>query len=82
MMTEDPLLSDDLVAILRVFPEKALRDVIGILAARTSLSPFPGQRAEAAHRAVPGDPLRPHVKEIVDEILWWGSNDILRQSPI
>lgn len=78
-MTGDPLLSDDIVTLLRCFPNNALRDLVAILKKYTSLSPFPACRAYAAHRLPDDGDFTVHSKEIATELLWWGSHDVRRQ---
>jgi hypothetical protein len=78
-MTVDPLLSNDLLTLLRAFPNRALRDLVGVMKGQTSLSPFPAPRAYEAH-ALPDDgDFLPHTDSIAREVLWWGSNDLHRQ---
>lgn len=78
-MAVDPLLSDDLPTLLRAFPNHVLRDLVGVLKQRTSLSPFPAPRAYKAH-ALPDDgEFSLHADSIAREVLWWGTNDLHRQ---
>lgn len=78
-MSDDPLLSDNLAVVLGQFPNNVLHGIISILREHTSFSPFPARRAKLAHAAEPDHDLHPHVPAIVEEILWWGSNEIHRQ---
>lgn len=78
-MTDDPLLSDDLATLLRSFPNDALRDLVGILKQHTSYSVFPARRAYAAHELPADGDFAAHANAIADEMLWWGSHDLLRQ---
>lgn len=74
---DDPLLTDDLAALFRLFPNAALRTLLDVMGKHKSLSPFPDQRAAAAHGTRKGADLRPHADAIARELLWWGSNDVL-----
>jgi hypothetical protein len=78
-MNPDPLLSNDLAALLNSFPSDALRDLVAVLKQHTSLSPFPIRRAYAAHALpVVGD-FTAHATAIAEEVLWWGSHELRRQ---
>lgn len=78
-MTTDPLLSDDLTDVLRSFPDAALSDLVSVLKPARSLTPFPADRAYDAHALPPGSHFAPHAQAIAKEVLWWGSNEMLRQ---
>jgi hypothetical protein len=78
-MNSDPLLSNDLAALLRSFPNDALRDLVAVLKQHTSLSPFPTRRAYAAHALPVGGDFTAHATAIAEEVLWWGSHDVHRQ---
>ena len=75
-MTTDPLLTDDLGALLGLFPQDTLRALLDVMGNRTSWSPFPDQRATAAHASPRDADLRPYAPDIARELLWWGSNDL------
>ncbi len=77
-MTTDPLLSDNLTTLLRAFPSDALRDLVAVMKQYTSLSPFPARRAYAAHELPSDGDFRAHAEAIADEVIWWGSHDLLR----
>jgi hypothetical protein len=79
MMNEDALFSDDLVSLLGVFPQRALRDIVKIMKERRSWSPFPAKRYYEVHELPDDANFGEHVHAIAEEILWWGSNDIHRQ---
>lgn len=78
-MNADPLLSNDLPTLLRVFPNRALRDLVGVMKRQSSLSPFPAPRAYEAHALADDGDFLPHTDSIAREVLWWGSNDLHRQ---
>lgn len=78
-MTRDALLSDDLATLLGSFPNEALCDLVAVLRPRTSLSPFPACRADAAHKLSADGDFIAHAQAIAEEVLWWGSHDVLRQ---
>jgi hypothetical protein len=78
-MTRDALLSDDLATLLRSFPNEALCDLVAVLKPRTSLSPFSARRAYAAHELSADGDFIAHAQDIAEEVLWWGSHDLLRQ---
>lgn len=75
----EPLLTDDLAALLAQFPGPDLHSIVSILKHATSWSIFPSSRAYEAHDVAPGGDLQAHVPAIAREILWWGSNDLQRQ---
>lgn len=72
------LLTDDLGTLLGLFPNEALRAILGIMAGHTSWSPFPDRRATAAHQQPADADLRPFAREIACEVMWWGANDVHR----
>lgn len=78
-MTRDPLLSDDLAALFRSFPNDALRDLVAVLKQYTSFSPFPANRAYDAHTLPADGNFIAHADAIAAEVLWWGSHDVHRQ---
>jgi hypothetical protein len=78
-MNSDPLLSNDLAALLPTFPNDALRDLVAVLKQHKSLTPFPARRAYAAHALPVGGDLTAHATAIAEEVLWWGSHDVHRQ---
>jgi uncharacterized protein YaaW (UPF0174 family) len=78
-MNTDPLLSDNLQDLLRVFPSDALCGLVGIVKQQSSWSPFPAPRAYEAHVLPDNADFTPHASAIANEILWWGSNDLHRQ---
>jgi uncharacterized protein YaaW (UPF0174 family) len=78
-MIIDPLLSDDLPALLRAFPSDALRGLVEIVKKHSSWSPFPAPRAYEAHVLSNNVDFAPHANAIAREILWWGSNELHRQ---
>jgi hypothetical protein len=75
----DPLITDDLALLLQAFPNDTLRAIVGVLKARWSLSLFPAARAYEVHRINDDGDFTGHANEIAAEILWWGSNDLVRQ---
>ena len=76
----DPLLTEDLGELLQVFPNDALRALAKILKDGWSPIQFLAPRAYAAHGLADDADFKPHFSEIADEILWWGSNELVRQS--
>jgi hypothetical protein len=78
-MTPDPLLGNDLTALLRSFPNDALHDLVAILKDHKSLSPFSNRRAYAAHALPIDGDFTAHSTAIAEEVLWWGSHDMRRQ---
>jgi hypothetical protein len=77
-LSTDPLLSDDLPDLLRAFPSDALCGLVGIMKQYSSYSPFPESRAYEAYTLPENADFTPHSSAIVNEILWWGSNDLHR----
>jgi hypothetical protein len=75
-MNSDPLLSNDLAALLRSFPNDALRDLVAVLKQQTSYTPFPARRAYVAHALPPTGDFTAHAKTVAEEVLWWGSHDV------
>jgi len=78
-MSCDPLLTDDLAELLGLFPNDALGGVVGILRKYKTWWPGEVPRAYAAHRLPEDADFKPHAPAIADEILWWGSHDLMRQ---
>ena len=60
-MNTDPLLSDDLPDLLRVFPNDALCGIVGIVKRHNSWSPFPAPRAYEAHVLPDNTDFAPHA---------------------
>jgi hypothetical protein len=72
------VLTDDLAALLSLFPNDALRDMRGLMAETKSYSPFPTSRAAEVHRLPPTADLRPHAAELAEEVIYWASHDLWR----
>lgn len=78
-MTQDVLLTDDLVELLHLFPNDALRGVVGILKMHKTWWPGEVPRAYEVHDLPDDADFKPHARAIAGEILWWGSHDLARQ---
>jgi uncharacterized protein YaaW (UPF0174 family) len=78
MTIADPLSSEDLAELLLVFPNDALRALVGILKGGSSPTEFRAPRAYATHSLTDDADFKPFAPQIAEEILWWGSNEFVR----